>query len=112
MTDPDAAIFCYDFNPIQDHSGYGFKVVFLAHICLALAGNWVLTNSTGVPKFKQTSGHLVFQIVTRAHGREIKHLRKPGRTPGKDDLLPDERRRARRMLILQHNPAISSSRIT
>ena len=42
----------------------------------------MLTNATGVPKFKQDQGHVVFQIVTRAHGREIKHVRKPGRPAG------------------------------
>ena len=44
-------------------------------------GRWVVANATGAPRFRHTSGDIVFQIVTRAHGREMKRLhmaRKPG----------------------------------
>jgi hypothetical protein len=40
--------------------------------------NRVVANATGAPKFRHTSGDIVFQIVTRAHGREMKHIRVPG----------------------------------
>uniref|UniRef100_A0A7S0HZX6 RING-type E3 ubiquitin transferase n=1 Tax=Hanusia phi TaxID=3032 RepID=A0A7S0HZX6_9CRYP len=38
-------------------------------------GRWYLTNGTDKVNLKHTSGHVVFQIITRAHGREIKRIR-------------------------------------
>jgi hypothetical protein len=51
------------------------KITLFIWTTICRPGSWVAENkSDSLPNFKRRNGHIVFQIITRAHGHEIKHL--------------------------------------
>jgi hypothetical protein len=67
-------IFTKVFNVVLLHKSV-LTITIFVWTEIGWTGSWVAENkSDSLPNFKRRSGHIVFQIITRAHGHEIKHL--------------------------------------